>query len=149
SQLGAALAYYAVFAFAPMAVLALAIAGYIYGPEAAQGELYFRLKDAVGPAFAEAIQDSLRHAHQSDAQTWWASAVSMGVIILAAMGVFGQLQQSLNTIWGVQAKAGRGIWGIVKDRLMSFVMVLIVSALLLASLVSSTVVHALSDRTAA
>jgi membrane protein len=134
STLGAALAYYAVFAFAPLAVLAVAVAGFMFGQEAAQGELHDRLESAVGPTFAAAIQQSFAYTQQHGSDTV-ATILSIVVLFIGAMGLFGQLQHSLNIIWGVQARTGRGWWGTIKDRLMSFVMVVFISVLLLASLI--------------
>lgn len=142
TTLGAALAYYAVFAFAPLAVLAVAIAGFLFGEDAARGELYERLQTSVGPTFAKAIQDTLQYTATRGGGTI-ATIISIVVILVGATGLFSQLQQSLNTIWGVQPKNGRTWWDMIKERLMSFVMVLLVSVLLLASLVSSTIIHAL------
>jgi membrane protein len=137
-QLGAALAYYSVFALAPTLVIAVGIAGLIFGRDAAQGNLADQLKQTMGPAVAEAIQETLSSAHQAATAGWWATLLSIGVLLFAALGVFMQLQYCLNVIWRVKPKPGRGLWGVVRDRLVSFVMVLIVGLLLLASLAAST-----------
>lgn len=147
STLGAALAYYAVFALAPLAVLAVTISGYLYGKDAAQGELYHRLESTVGPAFAQAIQESVRYSNQRGGGSI-ATIISIGVILFGAVNLFNQLQHSLNTIWGVQPKSGRSWWEVIKTRLMPFVVMLLVSLLLLASLISSTVLQALGDQIA-
>ena len=148
STLGAALAYYAVFALAPLAVLAVTIAGYLFGEEAARGELNKRVQSAVGPAFAQAIQDSVQYSNRQGGSLT-ATIISVAIILFGAAKLFTQLQESLNSIWGVQSKAGRTWWHVIKERLMPFVAMLLISLMLLASLVSSTVIQVLGSQTEA
>jgi membrane protein len=148
STLGAAQAFYAVFAFAPLAVVAVTIAAAIFGEDAARGELYGRLENAVGPTFAQAIEDTVRYTNRQGGGVT-ASIISIVVILFGAAQLFNQLQQSMNIIWGVHVKPGRSWWVIIKDRLMPFVVMILVSLLLLASLISSTVIQTLSDQAAA
>jgi membrane protein len=142
--LGAALAYYSIFSIAPILVIALAIAGMVFGPQAAQGELTGQLEKAVGPAIAPAIVSTLRYTHQSGTG-WWATTVGVIVLLVGAVGVFSQLQTSLNSIWAVAPKPGRGVWSVVKQRLLSFLMVLVMGGLLLLSLIVSTTLSALGS----
>jgi membrane protein len=148
STLGAALAYYAVFAFAPLAVLAVTLAALLFGEDAARGELYSRLESAIGPTFAQAIDDTLRFTNRQGGGVT-ATVISLGVMLFGAVKLFNQLQQSLNIIWGVHVKPGRSWWSIIKDRLMPFAVVILVSLLLLASLLSSAVIQTLSTQMAA
>jgi membrane protein len=141
-RLGAALAYYAVFSMAPMLVIAIAVAGLFFGEQAAQGQLVEQLEAAVGPTVARALEDSLRYAHTSGSGVL-ATAISIGLLLFAASGLFVQLQDALNIIWKVKPKAGRGLMGVVRDRLASFLLVLVLGALLLALLVLNTVLAAL------
>ena len=142
-DLGAALAYYGVFAIAPILVIALAIAGMVFGEEFASSELFARLRETAGPAVAEAIAQSLQYAKTSG-QGWLATGISVAILILGSLGLFTQLQTALNTIWRVKPKPGRGIWGVVKDRFLSFLLVLSIGALLVAALVVNTALAALS-----
>jgi membrane protein len=144
SQLGAALSYYAVFSLAPLTVVAVAVASLVYGQRAAQGELYQQLERTIDPAFAKAIQESVQYVHRSGSGSR-AALVGLAIMVLGAMGVFRQLQDSLNTIWGVKARADRGIVGMVKDRLLAFVMVLLVSVVLLVSLFFTTILETLDS----
>src|SRR6266850_2604744 len=137
SQLGAALAYYAVFAIAPLVIIAVAVAGWVFGDKAAQGEVARQLEASTSPTIAAAIEDILKYS-QTGSHGLIATGISVVVLFLAALGFFGQLQDALNTIWGVRVKAGCGYWSLIRDRLLSFLMVLIVASLLLASLVAST-----------
>jgi membrane protein len=138
SQLGAALAYYTVFALAPLALVAVAVAGLIFGEQAAQGEMARQIQTAVGPTVARAIEEMTRQAHDGASSTL-ATVIGVVVVLVGAAGMFGQLQTSLNKIWGVTPKPGRGVLGVIKDRLLTFVAVLIVGALLLLSLVVKAV----------
>src|SRR5215471_10630956 len=94
-QFGAAIAYYAVFALTPLAVISVAIAGWLFGESAARGELANQIEIAVGPTLAQAVQDSISRAHTSDAGLL-TTLFGIGVTVAGAMGVFSQLQQALN-----------------------------------------------------
>jgi membrane protein len=134
SQLGAALAYYTVFALAPLAVVAVAIAGLVFGEQAARGEMARQIEQAVGPTIAKAIEEVVRQAHEGGSSVV-ATIIGIVVLLVGAASMFAQLQTSLNTIWGVTPKPGRGILEVIKERLLSFLGVLVVGALLLLSLV--------------
>jgi membrane protein len=142
-RLGAALAYYTLFALAPLLLIAIAIAGLVYGEEAAQGQVARELKEAVGRPVAEAVEDLIKHTHRSGAGTL-ATLIGLGTLLFAAAGLFWQVQDALDTVWKVTPKPGRGLWGIVRDRLFSFVMVLGIGLLLLASLALTTFLVAVS-----
>lgn len=140
-RLGAALAFYSVLSIAPLLLIAIAVAALIFGEEAASGQLVAKLQEMLGKEGAEAIQDMLKNARKPGAGPI-AALVGFGTLLFAASGVFGQLQDAMNTIWEVQPKPGRGVWGFVKDRFFSFTMVLGTGFLLLTSLILSTTVAA-------
>jgi membrane protein len=140
-ELGAALAYYGVFAIAPTLVLAIAAGGMLFGEQAARGELVAQLEQTVGPAVALAITDTLRYVHVTQSG-WRATLIGLVVLFFGTTGVFAQLQAALNDIWGVQPKPGRGIWDTIRDRLLAFVNVLGAGVLLLVSLIASTTLAA-------
>jgi membrane protein len=139
-RFAAALAYYAAFSLAPLVILGVAIAGLVYGPEAATGELGARLRETVGPQVAAALQDVVRSMDQSGAGRL-ATVVSVLVLLVGAATFFAELQATLNDIWGVTART-TGLKGLVVHRLWAFVMVLLVGALLIAALGASTAVAA-------
>jgi len=145
-RLGAALAFYSVLSIAPLLVIVLAIAGSVFGEDAARGEIVLQMEDMVGRQGAEAIEDLIAHSHQREEGRM---AATLGTIILlvGASGVFVELQDSLNTIWKVQAKPGRGIWNIVRERFLSFAMVLGTAFLLIISLVASAALAAVGKYT--
>jgi membrane protein len=133
-SLGAALAYYTVFSLAPLLIIAIAIAGLVFGQEAAQGQIFEQLKSLLGEATGKAMQDLVQSANAKPATGVAAALIGVVTLLFGASGVFGQLQTSLNAIWNVQPKPGRGILGIVQDRILSFGFILVVGFLLLVSL---------------
>ncbi|HIK30247.1 MAG TPA: YihY/virulence factor BrkB family protein [Oscillatoriales cyanobacterium M59_W2019_021] len=143
SQLAAALAYYTVFSLTPLLVLAIAIAGAVFGEEAARGEIVGQIQGLVGTSGAEAIETALENADQPEISSI-ASLISIGVLLFGASGVFAQLQEALNAVWNVRAKPSLGIWGFIRKRLLSFSMVLAIGFLLLVSLVLSAALSAIS-----
>ena len=139
---GAALAYYTVFALAPLLIIVIAIAGLVFGREAAQGQILSQIEGLVGEQGGRAVQAMLENARQPGPGIV-ASAIGLITLIIASTGVFAQLQVSLDTIWRVTPKPGRGILGIIKDRFLSFLMVIVAGFLLLVSLVLSAALAAL------
>jgi membrane protein len=142
SRLGAALAYYTVFSIAPLLVISIAIAGFVFRREAVQGHIAGQMQDVVGEQGAAALQTMVQSASKPGSGIL-ASALGIVMLIFGAMGLFGQLQDALNTIWEVQPKSGRGILGFLRERLLSLSMVLGSAFLLLVSLVISTALAAL------
>ncbi len=137
-QLGAALAFYASLSVAPLLVIALGIAAIVFGEDAARGQLSAETRSIVGAEGSDALEEMISSARQPGTGSV-AAALSLITLLVGASGVFSQLQDSLNTIWNVKPKPGRGISGFLHDRLLSFAMVLGVAVLLLASLVVSAV----------
>ncbi len=140
-RLGAALAYYTAFSLSPLLLICIAVASWILGPEVTQQRFADELSATVGPDVAKAVQSILAHA-QGIGSGIVATVVGIVTLLFGASGVFGQLQDSLNTIWGVEPKRGRGVWGFVHDRFLSLTMVLGTAFLLLVSLVISTALKA-------
>ncbi|NEO39702.1 MAG: YihY/virulence factor BrkB family protein [Moorea sp. SIOASIH] len=143
SRLAAALSYYMIFSLAPVLIIAIAIVGSIFGEEAAKGEIVEQIQGLVGEQGAQFIQTAITNANRPDASGGLASLISIVVLLFGASGVFGELQDALNTIWDVKLKPGRGIWGILKKRILSFLTVLGVGLFLLLSAVLSTALSAL------
>jgi membrane protein len=137
SQLGAALAYFTVFSLAPLVLVFLAVFGLIFG-----GSDHARqLKYLIDPSGIKVIQDIDANASKSQAG-FIATTIGVVLALFGASGVFGQLQDSLNTIWGVKPKPGGGIMGFIRTRFLSFAMVGGVCFLLLASLTVEAVLRA-------
>lgn len=141
--LAAALAYYTLFSLAPLLLIAIAIAGAVFGEEAARGEIVGQIQGLVGREGAAAIEAMLQNTQKPGSGGTIATLVSVAVLLFGASGVFGQLQTALNTIWEVKPQPGRGLKSFVQARFLSFAMVLVIGFLLLVSLVLSTVLSAL------
>lgn len=148
SSLAAALAYYTVFSIAPMVVIAIAIAGAIFGEEAARGEIVGQIQGLVGTEGAKVIETAIENSGRSDARGP-ASLISVALLFFGASGVFVQLQDSLNQIWNVKARPEKGVTNFIRKRILSFFAVIGIGFLLLASLILSAVLsafnHYLSD----
>jgi membrane protein len=141
---GAALSYYTIFAIAPLFIIALAIAGFWFGEDAARRELFGQVNQLVGKEGGDAIQSLVMAAGKSRAG-FWATCIAGGTLALAATGVFVQLQNSLNKIWNVQQVQGKGWRNFIRHRLLSFAMVFGIGFLLLVSLVCSAGLSALGN----
>jgi membrane protein len=142
-RLGAALAYYTMFSLAPMLVIAIAVAGFVFGEEAARGEIVGQLRSLVGETGGRAIESLLRSVNEPSAGIL-ATIVGVVTFLVGATTAFVELQDSLNTVWGVQPKPGRGVMGLLRDRLLSFAMLIAIGFLLMVSLVMSAATSALS-----
>ena len=141
-RLGAALAYYTLFSLAPLLMIVVAVASLVFGEQAAQGQIADEIKGLVGDKGADAIQAILQNAGARKSSGVVATVIGITTLLFGASGVFGELQDALNTIWGVKPKPGRGILGIVRSRFFSFAMVLGIVFLLLVSLVVSAALAA-------
>lgn len=141
-KMAAALAFYCSFALAPILFIAIWVAGIVFGEEAARGEVVGQIQGLVGEESARAVEDVLRKVREPKSNVL-ASILGLLALMFGASGVFAELQDSLNVVWKVEKKPGRGIWGTVKDRFLSFSMVLGLGFLLLVSLVVSAGLAAL------
>ena len=134
-QLGAALAYYTVFSLAPLVLVLLAIIGFVFrdDPAGAWSKMTQQMGYFLDPSAVQVVQDIAQKASQPG-KSALATVIGIALALLGASGVFGQLQDALNTIWGVKAKPAQGIWGFLRSRFLSFAMVAGVCFLLLVSL---------------
>jgi membrane protein len=134
-RLGAAVAFYTMLSLAPLLVVVTAAAGFLFGEEAVRGELFHQMKDYVGADGAAMVQSLLANAHQTGSGVG-ATVISVVVLLVGATGIFTELQDALNVVWNVEpGKQSGGILGVIKDRLLSFLMVLLIGGLLLALVV--------------
>ena len=143
-RLGASLAYYTLFAIAPVLLVATAVAGMVFGSDAARGEIVGQLDQLVGREGALAVQSLLEGAGQRRAGLV-ATVVGSVAFVVAATGAFLELQTALNTIWRVKLKPGLNLKAFVIDRLRSFGLVVAIGFLLMVSLAVTAALAALSD----
>ncbi len=141
-RLGAALAYYTVFSMAPLLVICMAIAGWLFDAQTVQTQISNEL--GLGEEGSKTLATMVEAADKHEGGII-ATIVGIVVLIFGATGVFIQLKDALNTIWEVEPKPGAGIWGFIRDRILSFAMVLTIGFLLLVLLVVSTVLHAMQE----
>lgn len=142
-RLSAALAYYSIFSIAPLLVISIAIAGWVLGPQAAQDLLNDQLRGFVGTQAADGIQEMVKSASKPSSSIL--AGIMGGIALLfGASGVFGQLKDALNTIWEVRPKSGQGIMKFIRERILSFGMVLVIGFLLLVSLLLTTMLTGLT-----
>jgi membrane protein len=134
-QLGAALAYYTVFSLAPLILVLLSIVGVIFrkDPAGAWDKITQQMSYFLDPTAVHVVENIAEKASQPGKSTI-ATIIGVGLAVFGASGVFGQLQDALNTIWGVKAKPAQGIFGFLRDRFLSFAMVAGICFLLLVSL---------------
>jgi membrane protein len=144
STLAAALAYYAAFALAPVIVLAVAIAGFVLGRAEVREEAMRQVSLMAGPQAAELVGSAVEQVSRPGA-SFVATALSVGAMVLSATGVFGELQRSLDVVWNVPYARRSGVLQTLRERAIAFVVVLLVGALLLASLVANAALEAASD----
>ncbi|TAK83906.1 MAG: YihY/virulence factor BrkB family protein [Betaproteobacteria bacterium] len=133
---GAALAFYTLFSMTPILVLAIAVAGYFFGAEAAQGEIIVQMQGLVGPNGAQAIQ-ALLAAAQDPASGLIATIVAGVLLLVGATSVFAELKGSLDEMWGIRTSRRSSFGTLMRTRLLSFGLVLVLAFLLLISLVVS------------
>ncbi len=143
SSMGAALAYYTLFSIAPLLIIAIAVAGLVFGQDAARGEIVAQIQDLIGAEGAIAVQGLLKSASQP-AQDILATVISIVTLVIGATTVFGELQSDLDRIWRVPASTKQsGIWHLLRTRFLSFGLVLGLGFLLLVSLLVSAAIAAL------
>ena len=142
ARLGAALAFYTVFALAPGLILIIALAALLLGQEAAQDQIIGQVRDLAGDAGAQAVLAAIESA-RSAGGSLLATGLGGVTLLFGLWGVFGELQDALNTIWGVTARPGRGVIGVITQRFWSATMVVGIGFLLLVSLAASAWLAAL------
>jgi membrane protein len=141
AQQGAALAYYSIFSLGPLMIIAIAIAGLVLGQEAVRGEVGLQLEGLLGDAGAQVVDAMLAGASKPQ-QGIVATALGIGLLLFAAVGVVVQLKDALNTVWEVEARKRGGIWQFLRAYLISLAGILALGFLLLISLLLSTAVSA-------
>jgi membrane protein len=138
-RLGAALAYYTIFSIAPLLLIAIAIAGFVFGREAVQNQIVEQLRGVLGTNAAQTIQEMVKNAAKPKSGTI-ATIIGIITLLFGAGGIFSNLKDAINTIWDVEPKKSGGIMAAVREKFLSLVMVLGIGFLLLVSLVIDTVI---------
>ncbi|MGC4038790.1 MAG: YihY/virulence factor BrkB family protein [Chitinophagaceae bacterium] len=144
-RLAASLAYYTVFSMGPLLVVIISLCGLFLKREAIEGKIYSMLQDFVGNDTAIQLQDIIRHASLSGKST---IAIIIGAIALfvGATSVFSQIQDAINSIWGLKPKPGKNLIKLLRNRFLSFSVIISLGFLLLVSLAFSAIIESLSNR---
>jgi membrane protein len=136
ARMSAALAYYTVFSLAPLMIISIAIAGLVFGNEAAQGAIVYQIQGLIGSDAAHGVQAILSSARKPSSGIL-AQVIGVLVLVLGATGAFSEVYGALNNIWRTPPERLSGAWSIVRARLLSFGLVLVVGFLMLVSLILS------------
>ena len=141
----ASLAYYTILSLAPLLIIILYVTGILFGKEAISGELYGEIKDLVGSDAALQVQTSIQNIHLST-DNLFASGFGVVLLLVGATGIFGEIQDSLNRIWGLKLTLRKVWWKLIMDRLISFSLIISLGFVLIVSLLLNALVAALSSR---
>jgi membrane protein len=144
AQLGAALAYYTALSLAPLLVLVVVILSMVLGNTTAGEQIVFYTSRMVGPNAAEIVETILSNAEVTSSGVL-ATVISIGMLMFGASGVFGQLKIALNSVWELRGVPNRKVSGIVKEQVVSFVMMLAAGSLLIGSLMVNTMIAGLEQ----
>jgi len=140
---GAAIAFYTVTSIAPVLLIVVAIAGLVFGRDAAMGAVTAQFSGLMGRDSAKLLQTAIVNA-ASPTQSVLASIIGIVTLLITASGVFGEMQSALNVIWKAKPKTGT-ISRLIRARTASLGLVAALGFLLIVSLVVSTALHALAD----
>ena len=142
-SMGAAISYYTAFSIAPLLVIVIAVAGYVFGDEAVRGSLQGQISGLVGADGAQAIQGLISSAREPT-EGVVATSLSIALLIVGATTVFAEIQSALDRIWHVPEKAKpSGLWGLLRARFLSFGLILGLAFMLMASLTISAAMAAI------
>ena len=141
----ASLAYYTVLSIAPLLVILLTISGFLFGKESLNGQLYKEINKLVGADAAMQIESSIQNIHLNKDNVF-ATTIGIVVLTIGAPGIFNEIQDSLNRIWGLKIKAKKVWWKLLIDRLVSFSLILSLGFVLIVSLVLNAIAAAISNR---
>jgi membrane protein len=144
SSQGAAIAFYTVLSLAPLLVVVVAVAGFFFGQEAVRGQVFWQVRNLIGDQAASTVESLLKAAYHP-ATGIAASIIGFLILLMGASGVFIQLRQTLNYIWGVDPNVDCGFGGILRSRLFSFAMVIGIGFLLVVSLALSAIISAMGS----
>ncbi len=141
----AALSYYTIFSLAPMLLLALTIGGFVFGRDAVQGHLFAQINSLVGDEASVQIQNMLAKISLNK-NSLLATIIGVATFTIGATSIFGEIQSTINRIWGIKTKPSKGIIFLLVNRLLSFAMVVTIGFLLMVSLLASALIDVLNDK---
>lgn len=137
----ASLAYYTVFAVAPILLIIISLSGFLFGKEAVQGRVYAELSNLIGPIAALQIQNTILNIHLTG-NNFIATMTGIVLLLVAATTIFGEIQDSLNKMWGLRIKTKRVWWKLILTRLISFSLIITIGVLMSITLILNALVTA-------
>ncbi|MEO5649779.1 MAG: YihY/virulence factor BrkB family protein [Ginsengibacter sp.] len=137
----ASLAYYTVFSIAPILVIVITLSGLVFGKEAVQGQVYEQLNLLIGSVAAIQIQDTIKNIHLTG-NNFFATVISFIILLIGATSIFGEVQDSLNKIWGLRIKTHKVWWKLILNRLLSFSLIVSIGFVMVVSLILNALVSA-------
>lgn len=140
----ASLSYYTVFSIAPLLIIVITMSSFFFGREAVQGELYGNLNELIGSVAAIQIQDIIKNTHLTG-NSFFATVVSVIILLIASTTVFGEIQDSLNKIWGLRIKARKVWWKLILTRLLSFSLIISLGVILIMSVILNAIISGFGD----
>ena len=140
-----ALAYTTIFSFGPLLIVIIFLCSIFFGQEATQGKIYSQLQEFLGKDAALQLQTVIQNASIGDKGSL-AAVIGIVTLLLATTAVFAEIQDSINMIWGLKAKPKKGLWKLIRNRFLSFSVVISLGFLLLVSLAISTIIEGLNDK---
>ena len=144
-KLSAALSYYTIFSLPPLLIIIISLSGIFFGADAVRGEIFGQINGLVGNNAALQIQETIKNVKLSNGSAF-AAIIGVIILIIGASGVFSEIQDSINFIWGIKAKPKRGLIKFMYNRLMSFSMIGSVGFLLLVGLIINSLIDILIKR---
>jgi membrane protein len=144
-KLAASLSYFTIFSLPPLLIIIIYLCGIFFGEEAVRGEIFGQINGLVGNEAALQIQETIKNVHLSD-NNGFAATIGIITLLLGASGVFAEIQDSINFIWGLKAKPKKGLVKFLKNRLMSFSMIGSMGFLLLVGLIINSIMDVMSKR---
>jgi membrane protein len=140
----ASLAYYTIFSIAPVLIVIISICGAIFGKQAIQNQLYGQINELVGTKAAIQIQDTIANIHLTG-NNIFATIVGIIILLVGATGIFGEVQDSLNKIWGLRIKTRKTWWKLIINRLLSFSIIICIGFVMMVSLVLNALISAFGN----
>ena len=140
----ASLAYYTVFSLAPVLIVIISICGLLFGKEAIEGHIYSQIKGFVGSDAAAQVQDTIKNIHLTG-HNIFATIVSIIILLIGATGIFGEVQDSLNKIWGLRIKKRAPWWRLIINRLLSFSLIISIGFVMMVSLLLNAIISAFGN----
>ena len=144
-KFSAALSYYTIFSLPPLLLIIISLCGIFFGDVAVNGEIFKQINGLVGNDAAKQIQEIIKNVRLSDSNVF-VTTVGAIILIIGASGVFVEIQDSINYIWGIKSKPKRGLIKFIKNRIMSFSMIGSVGFLLLVGLIVNSIMEVLNKK---